>query len=172
MMDWWLILLRILHVGSAMTWFGGAIIGGFFLQPTAHALGQAGQPFMDHLMKRRGMGIFFPIVAALTILSGAALYWRDSSGLQAAWITSPSGLAYTIGGLAALIVLLGGLVLIGPSIAEQTAVQAELASGDGVPTEDQRRRLARAEGRMRLANRLDLPLLLLAGLTMAVGRYL
>jgi hypothetical protein len=37
---------------------------------------------------------------------------------------------------------------------------------------DQRRRLARSEGRMRLANRLDLPLLVLAGLTMAVARYL
>jgi hypothetical protein len=66
----------------------------------------------------------------------------------------------------------GGFVLIGPSMAEQGAVQAELAAGDGVPTDDQIRRLARSEGRMRLANRLDLPLLLLAGLTMAVGRYL
>jgi len=34
-MDAWLILLRIVHVGSAMIWFGGAILAGFFLQPTA-----------------------------------------------------------------------------------------------------------------------------------------
>ena len=26
-MDWWLILVRIIHIGSAMSWFGGAIIG-------------------------------------------------------------------------------------------------------------------------------------------------
>lgn len=171
-MDGWLIVLRIVHVGSAMMWFGGAIVGGFFLQPTANALGTAGQPFMDHLMKRRGLGIFFPIVAALTIISGGTLYWRDSGGLQAAWITSPTGLAFTIGGVAALIAFVGGLVLIAPSIAEQAAVQAELANGDGVPTADQHRRLAKAEGRMRLSSRLDLPLLLLAGLTMAIGRYL
>lgn len=100
-MDGWLIFFRIVHVGTAMMWFGGAIIGGFFVQPTAKALGPASQPFMDYLMKRRGMGIFFPIVAALTILAGAVLYWHDSGGLQAAWITSPTGLAYTIGGLAA-----------------------------------------------------------------------
>jgi hypothetical protein len=170
--DGWLILFRIVHVGAAMMWFGGAIIGGFFLQPTAKALGSAGQPFMDHLMKRRGMGIFFPIVAALTILAGAVLYWRDSGGLQAAWIMSPTGLAFTIGGLAALVAFVGGLVLIGPSIAEQAAVQAELASGDGVPSAEQTRRLARADGRMRLSSRIDLPLLLLAGLTMAVARYI
>ena len=64
------------------------------------------------------------------------------------------------------------VVLVGPSVAEQTAVQNELASRDGVPTEGQRRRLERADRLMRLATRIDLPLILLAGLTMAVGRYL
>ena len=66
----------------------------------------------------------------------------------------------------------GGFVLIGPGVADQTAVQNELASGDGVPTETQRQRLERASRRMQLANRIDLPLLLLAGLTMAAARYL
>jgi len=171
-MDWWLILLRIVHIGSAMIWFGGAIIASFFLAPTAAALGKAGQPFMDHLMNRRRMGIFFPIVAALTILSGVALYWRDSAGLQAAWISSPTGLAFTIGGLAAIAAFIGGAVLVGPSVAEQTAVQNELAGGDGVPTEAQGQRLERAGRRMQLASRIDAPLLLIAGLTMAVARYL
>ena len=171
-MDWGLILLRIVHVGSAMTWFGGAIVGGFFLTPTAKALGQAGQPFMEHLMMRRRMGIFFPIVAALAVLSGAVLYWRDSGGLQAAWITSPTGLAFTIGGLAAIVAFVMGFILVGPSVAEQTAVRTEMAGGDGVPTEAQRERLDAADRKMQLANRFDVPLILLAGLMMAVGRYL
>lgn len=49
-------------------------------------------------------------------------------------------------------------------------MQTELVASGGEPTETQRQRLARAEGKMRLANRLDLPLILLAGLTMAVAR--
>jgi uncharacterized membrane protein len=171
-MDWGLILLRIVHVGSAMTWFGGAIIGGFFLGPTVKALGQAGQPFLDHLIKRRRMGMLFPIVAALTVLSGVALYWRASNGLDGAWIASGTGIAFTVGGLAALISFVGGLVLVGPSFAEQAAVQAELAGGDGVLSESQGQRLARADRKMQLATRIDLPLLLLAALTMAVARYL
>lgn len=171
-MDPLLLLARIVHIGSAMIWFGGAIIGGFFLAPTAKALGSAGAPFMEHLMSKRGMGILFPVAAALTILSGAALYWRDSGGLQIAWITSPSGLAFTIGGIAAIIAFVGGMLLIGPSIAEQTAVQKELATGDGVPDAGQQARLARADARMQLATRVDLPLIVLAALTMAVGRYL
>ena len=171
-MDWWLILLRIIHIGSAMSWFGGAIIGSFFLFPTAQALGPAGQPFMDQLMNRRRMGIFFPIVAALTILSGAALYWRASDGLQLTWITSPSGLAFTVGGLAAIISFVASLVLVAPSVAEQTAVRNELASGDGVPSDAQRARLERADRLMKMAIRFDLPLIILAALMMAVARYL
>ena len=171
-MDVLLILLRIVHVGSAMSWFGGSIVAAFFLQPTAAALGQAGQPFMDHLMRRRRMGVFFPIVSGLTILSGVALYWRDSGGLQAGWIASPTGLAFTIGGLAAIAAFVGGAVLIGPSIAAQTAVQQELATGDGTPTEAQRQRLEQADRRLQLATKIDWPLLLLAALTMAVARYL
>jgi len=170
-MDPLLLTLRVLHIGSAMIWFGGAIIGSFFLTPTAAALGKAGQPFMDHLLKRRRMGIVFPVVAAITIASGAALYWRDSGGLQAAWITSPTGIAYTIGGIAALASFVGGLVLVGPSVAEQTAVQTELAASGDVPSAAQQGRLDHADQLMRLATRIDLPLLLIAALTMAVGRY-
>jgi hypothetical protein len=171
-MDVLLILFRIIHVGSAMTWFGGAIVSSFFLQPTVTALGVTGQPFMEHLMNRRKMGIMFPIVAALTVLSGAVLYWRDSDGLQLSWITTPTGLAFTIGGMAAIIAFIGGGVLIGPGVAEQTAVRGELAAGDGVPTAAQQERLDRADHRLTLAGRIDMPLLLLAGLTMAVARYL
>ena len=171
-MDLLLIALRIVHVGAAMAWFGGALIGSFFLNPTAQALGPAAGPFMEHLMKRRRMGVFFPVVAGLTVLSGVALYWRDSNGLDVAWITSPPGLAFTIGGLAAIAAFVGGMILIGPSIAEQTEVQHELAASGGPPNEAQHQRLVRADRRMQLADRIDLPLILLAGLTMAIGRYL
>lgn len=171
-MDWWMIGLRVVHVGSGMAWFGGALIGGFFLFPTARALGAGGQPFMDQLMNSRRMGAFFPIVAALAVISGAALYWYDSSGLTSEWVTSPTGIAFAVGGLAAAIAFIGGMVLIGPSVAAETAVRNELAVSGGPPTPAQQERLDRADRRVRLANRIDLPLILVAGLMMAVARYL
>ena len=171
-MDWWLIVLRIVHVGSAMVWFGGAIIGAFFLAPTAAALGKAGQPFMDHLMRRRRMGVLFPIIGALTVVAGAGLYWRVSGGLQGSWITSPTGLAFTVGAIAAIASFVLGFVLVAPSVALQSAVGNELAASGGEPSAEQRARLERADRLMRLATRIDLPLLLLAGLTMATARYL
>ena len=90
-MDSWLIVLRVVHVGSAMAWFGGAIVAGFFLSRAAQALGPSSQSFMDQVMNRQRMGIYFPIVALLAVLSGVALFWRDSAGLSSAWTSSPSG---------------------------------------------------------------------------------
>ena len=51
-MDPTLILLRIVHIGSAMTWFGGAVLGTFYFSPIGKALGPAAQPFFDAAEKR------------------------------------------------------------------------------------------------------------------------
>lgn len=171
-MDWLVIILRIVHVGCAMAWFGGAVVSSFFVFPAAQALGPAAQPFMDQLMNRRRLGVFFPIVATLAILSGGALFWRDSNGLASSWLSSPSGITFALGGLAAVAAFVGGMILIGPSVAEQTAVRNELTASGAAPTEQQRERLERADRRMQLASRIDLPLLLFAALTMAIGRYM
>ena len=58
------------------------------------------------------------------------------------------------------------------SIKEVAKNIEELSAGDGVPTAAQQERLDRADRRLALAGRIDLPLLLLAALTMAVARYL
>jgi hypothetical protein len=171
-MDAVFIFWRVLHIVTAMIWFGGAIVSAFFLDPTAKALGPAGQPFMDHLMNRRRLGIMFPIVAGLTVVSGAVVYWYNSAGLSMTWIASPTGGAFTVGGVAAVVAFVGGMVLIGPSVAAQTAVARELAAGDGVANARQRQRLERADRNLKLASRIDLPLLIVAALTMAIARYL
>jgi hypothetical protein len=171
-MDGWVIVLRIVHVGAAMLWFGGAILSAFFLDPTERALGRQAQPFMEHLMTRRKLGMYFPIVALLTILAGAALYWRASGGLDAAWIGSPPGLAFTLGGLAAIAAFVSGMALIMPAVSVQTAVGAELAASGAEPTAPQRERLAAADRQLRLATWIDMPLLIFAALTMAIARYL
>ncbi len=44
MTDAYLIVLRIVHIGAAMLWFGGAIVSAFFLDPTAKALGRQARP--------------------------------------------------------------------------------------------------------------------------------
>ena len=57
-------------------------------------------------------------------------------------------------------------------VGSASAVRNELTATGGVPSEEQRQRVERTDRRMRLANRIGLPLILFAGLTMAIGRYL
>ena len=114
----------------------------------------------------------FPIVAGLTILSGAVLYWHDSNGLQAAWITSPTGLAFTIGGLAAILAFVLGGILIGPGVAEQTAVRGGARRQQRGTHRGADRATGQSRGKAQAGRPDRFPLLLLAALTMAVARYL
>jgi hypothetical protein len=82
------------------------------------------------------------------------------------------GLAFTLGGLAAIAAFMSGVALIVPAVSAQTAVGAELAASGAEPTAAQRERLVGADRRMRLATWIDMPLLVFAALAMAVARYL
>ena len=164
MTDWSLIALRIVHVGAAMVWFGGAIIGGFFLAPdgegarsvraAVHGSPHEAPSHGDLLPDRVGADDPRRRGALLAGLERARC--RPGSRRPPGWPTRSAGSRRSWS-------FVGGIILVGPSIAEQTAVQNELAAGDGVPTATQRARLERADRRMQLANRFDLPLLLLAG---------
>ena len=171
-MDALLIVLRVVHVGAAMAWFGGAIVGGFFLLPDRAGARSGGPAVHGAPDEAPPDGRLLPDrCGADDPRRGRAVLARlERAGLGLDLVAV--GLAFTIGGVAAIVAFVGGMVLIGPSTAEQTAVQKELAASGGAPTRRTTRRLARADRRMRLANRIDLPLILLAGLTMAVGRYL
>jgi uncharacterized membrane protein len=61
--DWALIILRVLHVVSALFWLGAAMTVTFFVEPTVEALGPRAQPFMDHIMNRRKLAVVLAGVA-------------------------------------------------------------------------------------------------------------
>ncbi|HYU52076.1 MAG TPA: hypothetical protein VEK37_03995, partial [Gemmatimonadaceae bacterium] len=69
-----LLILRLIHILTAIMWVGSSIFTTFFLAPalasTPAVLGQV----MAGLQKRRIMTVM-PIVATLTILSGVRLLW-------------------------------------------------------------------------------------------------
>jgi hypothetical protein len=126
---------------------------------------------MDALM-RRGMGILFPIAAALTVLGGAILYWRDSDGLQWSWISSPTGIGFTVGAVAAVVSLVWGGTMVGPTTRKLEAIGVEIASSGGIATASQRAAVDVLRARLELFGKADLLLLGVAVITMATARYL
>lgn len=171
-MDVLTIVLRIVHIVSGVLWVGGAALFFFYIEPTLNALGAEAEKFIDELVNRRKVPIYFVTASTLVVVSGAILYWRDSNGFQSSWMTSPTGLAFGVGGLAALIAWIGGNLLIPRSIGQLGAVTGEMKAAGGPPSAELVGRLHTVQERLRTIGLIDLVLLLIAVVAMAAARYL
>jgi uncharacterized membrane protein len=170
--DLYVIVLRIVHILAGVFWVGSAAFFFFFVEPTAKRLGPQAGPVMEELMIRRKVPIFITSSSGLTVLAGVLLYWRSSDGLDADWITSAPGLAFTVGGLAAIGAFVMGLALIKPAVDRMGALGAEIVASGEPPSPQQGAQLLALETRLRNVGRIDIALLTLAVITMAAARYL
>jgi uncharacterized membrane protein len=169
--DWLVIVLRILHIGAAISWVGGSALFTFYVEPTLGALGPDAEKVTGELIGRRHLPRYFQIASTTTVLAGAVLYWIDSNGLQLSWITSPTGLAFTIAAVAAIVAWLGGAA-IGASVERVAAIGAEMKAAGGPPTAELMARMQAAQERVRQLGMVDFGLLVVAVIGMAVARYL
>lgn len=160
--------LRIVHIVAGVFWVGGAALFFFYLEPVINKLGPDAEKFVDEMVNRRKVPIYFVTVSTLTVLAGVILYWRDYGGID----TSPSGLALGLGGLAALIAWLGGNLLIPRTLGQLTAVVAEIRAAGGPPSGELAGRMHATQERLRLIGMIDIVLLVFAVVTMASARYL
>jgi uncharacterized membrane protein len=138
-----LIVARLLHVLLGVFWVGAMTSHTIFLGPAVAEAGPDGAKVMGGIIRRRFMDVM-PVVALVTIVSGVWLYWKISGGFNHHWMRTPTGLAYGIGGLLAIVTYGIGLVLVrtamkrlgqlGPRAAQETdapkrqAMMGEVAS--------------------------------------------
>jgi uncharacterized membrane protein len=165
------LLLRLIHILAGIFWVGGAFLLAGFLLPTVRATGPEGGRFMQQLMGRRRLPVFMGIAMVLTVLSGFAMYGRVAAATNGAWAGTPPGIAYGLGGLAAVLGAVVGMVLGGASGRRMAAIGQRITE-TGRPTPEQQAEMERLQGRMALGSRLTAALLLLAASAMAVARYL
>jgi uncharacterized membrane protein len=163
------ILLRLVHILGGIFWVGAMILLAAFLLPTARATGPDGGRFIRYLMQQRRLPLYLGVAALLTVLSGVALYAHMAAATHGAWAGSPPGIAYGVGGVAALLgAVIGGSI--GSSAGRRMLAVGE-AIGAGKPSPEQQAELSRLQNRMALGARLAAGLLVLAAAAMAVGRY-
>lgn len=95
-----MVVLRLVHLFSAMLWVGATFTVVLFISETARALGPDAQKFMSHFTLRSRFQPVIASVSGLTVLSGLLMYYH-LFGWLAPLNTGP-GLALTIGALAGL----------------------------------------------------------------------
>jgi hypothetical protein len=172
-MDWFLLLMRLLHVGGGAFWVGAAFTFILFVAPSTEVLPPPNRKaFFDRFVGERRFTIAILAAATLTVLSGAVLYWRVSGGLNSIWLTSATGLGFTIGGLAGLAAWFIAWLVISPTFTALSRLSGEVLAAGRPPTAEEGARLGVLGTRLGLAGRVVLALLAIAVLFMAIARYM
>jgi uncharacterized membrane protein len=165
------LILRLIHIISAIIWVGGGLYTAFFLIPAVIGNRQLMPQLMDALQRRRTFAIL-PTIGLFTILSGIRLLWIDSAGFADSFMDTGTGRTFSIGGTAAIIALLLQVFVTRPSGAKLGAIAAQLA---GSPAPGDRERLtaeaARLRGRNSVASIATVSFALIAAAAMAIARY-
>lgn len=167
-MDVVAIALRIVHIVSGVFWVGGAALFFFYLEPAISRLGPDAEKFVDEVVNRRKVPIYFATFSTLTVVAGVILYWRDFGGID----TTPHGLALGLGGLAAIVAWLGGNLLIPRTLGQLAAIGAEVRAAGGLASDELGARMHSTQERLRLIGMIDIVLLVFAVVAMATARYL
>jgi len=171
-MDVMLVVLRLLHVVLGVYWAGTIIFSAFYLDPGTRAAGPAGGQVMMQLVKRGHLNTL-PVAALLTILAGVELLRRVSGGFDPAWMSSPMGIALSVGALAAIIAFLIGLLIMRPTALKvMTLAQAAMQAPEGPDRDAQLAALQPLRNRVTTGLRWVAGLLIVAVAMMAVARYL
>lgn len=164
------VILRLVHILAGAFWLGAAVTMFMFLQPTAQATAPEGQRFMLHLLRNRRFSEVVLSAALLTGGAGAILFWRDSGGLQLAFVTQPQGLGFTIGGVAGGLALLLFVFVGYPAGRRMVAIGGRLEVERRPPSHDEQRVLARVQAVLTRVGATVLVLLVLAAAAMATAR--
>lgn len=154
--------LRAAHILGASFWVGVAVLNVAFLTPAVRAAGPAGGQVMRHLLQTRRLPLFVNAAALLTVLSGGWLYWWRAGGFGSAWLASPSGIGFGVGGLLGLMAAVNGYFVIGRT-AERLGQLAAAGQAGG--------EVQRLQARLAKASLAGVLLVVSAALLMALARY-
>jgi uncharacterized membrane protein len=167
-MNYLVIVLRLFHILSGVTWVGASLVMYFFVGPTLGATAEAGQKFAQHLMTKTRFTAVIIISAILTVVAGYTLYWIDSDGLTSAWTHSGPGLGFGLGSGFGLLGLIFGIM-----VGNSNSALAKLGSQiQGKPTPDQMTQLGALRKRLSVVSPLNAYSLIIALFFMAIARYL
>lgn len=167
---YFILVLRVLHIGGGIMWVGSAALYLLLLVPAARAAQPAGQKFLQTLGPR--LGATLGIVTTITVLSGALLYARFfAGGISFIWTTG-AGLGFTVGAVAALGSYILGSTYFGKMQGRIAKLGAEMESAQSAPSPAQVQEMNRLQSSLMKAYQVDFVLLVVSMLAMAVARYL
>jgi uncharacterized membrane protein len=163
--------LRLVHILAGTFWVGSAVTFAGFIYPAVRASGPAGPRVMRELMQHRRLTLGFTISAALTVVSGVAMYAAIGVGGFGPWVRSPMGATLGFGAVAALAAACIGSGIAAPAGRRLQALSARMAMATGVPSPEHLSEIARVQTTLGRASVASAVLLTVAAAAMATARY-
>ena len=168
-MDYLILVLRSIHIVGGIFWVGAGLLMNFFIGPTLRATGDAGRQFGGHLMAKTRAVSVMNIAVYSTAIAGLWLYGIRSQWFTSiVWMSSSSGVGFTIGALFGLVGLVTGLIN-GRNNQKMAKLGAQI---EGKPTSEQAAQLGAIAKQQGWVIPTSSYSLLLAALFMAISRFL
>jgi uncharacterized membrane protein len=164
-------LVRLIHIFSGVFWAGGAIVLAAYVEPSAAATAPESNKFMQRFVGS-GFVTAMGLAGPLTVLAGLTLYLVDSGGLSNGWITTPTGLGFTIGGLAGLVAFVIGFFISRTTAESMGALGKEMQAAGKPPTPEQMGKMKALQEKLSQASVATAIVLAVAVAAMAMSRYL
>ena len=109
-MNYYLLVLRILHIGAGVFWVGSTLLLAVVITPALKATGGSGQKFVDYLITKKRFGTESAGAGGMAGIAGLLLYWHDSQGLTSGWMQGNAGIGFAVGGVLGLIAFIFGVL--------------------------------------------------------------
>ena len=109
-MNYYLLVLRILHIGAGVYWVGSTLLYAVVIAPALRETKGTGQKFIDYLITKKRFGTESASAGGMAGFAGILLYWRDSQGLTSAWMHSSTGIGFTVGAVFGLVAFIFGVI--------------------------------------------------------------
>jgi hypothetical protein len=166
-MDWTLAILRLLHVGGAVIWFGWGFVTDFITDRAVRVSGANGAVTWGNYITRTGQHILLPVVATVTVAAGGWLLY-EIGGFEEGFMETRFGVVLSIGMTAGVIAWVWGAIKYAPIGKKVGAVMAEI--GDGEATAEQVGQLDALRKQSTRTGYVSMTLLVIALVTMTIAR--
>lgn len=166
-----LLFLRLIHICAGAFWIGATIYLAAFIEPAVKAMGPEGGKFMQQLMRTNKLPLWMTLMATLNVLTGLRLImiYIVNGGMD--WVTTHTGICFSLGGLLAIAAYIVGISVNRPVAMKMQAIGAEIAKTGAPPTAEQAAQLATLKERLGKATRVIAWHLGAAIVLMCIAKY-
>jgi len=164
-MESWL-WVKLVHVLIGAFWFGGAVVGTFYLTAAARALGPAAGPVIKYVIGVRKLSVVLNIAAGLTVLTGLVLYDRLSDHFRHPMFDTSYEKFLTLGATFGILAVVWGGAVVSRSAKRLGVLTMNLT---GPPTPEQAAEIAGLHQRMHIGGVIGVILMVLALTGMALS---